>query len=65
MAQLSPTRRRGLGYALYFLPGSLVGAVAPLIAAAIADAFGMTSIFVVSVTIYVIGQVLLKFGVKV
>jgi MFS family permease len=65
MAQLSPIRRRGLGYALFFLPGSLVGAVAPLISAAFADAFGMTSIFVVAVIIYVIGQFVIKFGVKV
>ena len=65
MAQLSPTQRRGLGYALFFLPGSLVGAAAPLISASIADAFGMTSIFVVAVTIYIIGQVTLKFGIKV
>ena len=65
MAQLSPTQRRGLGYALFFLPGSLVGAAAPLISASIADAFGMTSIFVVAVIIYIIGQVTLKFGIKV
>ena len=65
MAQLSPIRQRGLGYALFFLPGSLVGAVAPLISASIADAFGMTSIFVVSLIIYLIGQSILKFGVKV
>lgn len=65
MAQLSPTQRRGLGYALFFLPGSLVGAAAPLISVSIADAFGMTSIFAVSVTIYIIGQVILKFGIKV
>ena len=65
MAQLSPSRRRGLGYALFFLPGSIMGAVAPLISATIADAFGMTSIFVVALTIYVIGQSILKFGVKV
>jgi MFS family permease len=65
MAQLSPTQRRGLGYALFFLPGSLVGAVAPLISASIADTFGMTSIFVVALTIYIIGQAILKFGVKV
>ena len=65
MAQLSPIQRRGLGYALFFLPGSLVGAVAPLISATIADAFGMTTIFLVSVTIYIIGQCILKFGVNV
>jgi hypothetical protein len=36
-----------------------------LISASIADAFGMTSIFVVAVTIYIIGQVTLKLGIKV
>ena len=65
MAQLSPIQRRGLGYALFFLPGSLVGAMAPIIAASIADVFGMTSIFVVAFIIYVIGQSILKFCVKV
>ena len=65
MAQLSPIQRRGLGYALFFLPGSLVGAVAPLLSATIAVAFGMTTIFVVSVTIYIVGQCILKFGVHV
>jgi FSR family fosmidomycin resistance protein-like MFS transporter len=65
MAQLSPIQRRGLGYALFFLPGSLVGAVAPLISATIADAFGMTTIFLVSVTIYILGQCILKFKVNV
>jgi MFS family permease len=65
MAQISPARQRGLGYALFFLPGSIVGAVAPLLSAFIANAFGMTSIFVVSVGIYVIGQCLIKFGVHV
>ena len=65
MAQLSPIQRRGLGYAFFFLPGSLVGAVAPLLSATIADAFGMTTIFVVSVTIYIVGQCILKFRVHV
>ncbi len=65
MAQLSPSRQRGLGYALFFLPGSVMGAVAPMIAAYIADAFGLLSIFMVSLAVYVVGLFVLHFGVKV
>jgi MFS family permease len=65
MAQLSPSRQRGLGYALFFLPGSIMGAVAPMIAAYIADAFGLLSIFMVSLAVYVVGLFVLHFGVKV
>lgn len=65
MAQLSPIQRRGLGYALFFLPGSLVGAVAPLISASLADTFGMTSIFVIAIGIYILDQFIIKIGVKV
>jgi len=65
MARLSPSRRRGLGYALFFLPGSVMGAVAPIIAAHIADAFGLGSIFIVALAVYAVGLAVLKLGVKV
>jgi MFS family permease len=65
MAKLSPSRRRGLGYSLYFLPGSLMGVMAPLIAANVAEAFGMTSIFFVALAVYFVGLALLTLGVKV
>lgn len=64
MAHLSPSRRRGLGYALFFLPGSIMGAVAPIIAAQIAGAFGFANIFVVSLAILATSLALLKFGVR-
>jgi MFS family permease len=64
MAGLSPSRQRGLGYALFFLPSSIMGAAAPIIAAYIGDAFGLTSIFFASIAVYIIGLVVLIFGVK-
>jgi len=65
MARLSPSRQRGLGYALYFLPGSVVGAVAPVIAGYVADTFGFNVIFYLSLVIYVGALGIMKFGVKV
>ncbi len=65
MAKLSPGKKRGLAYALFFLPSSLVGAVAPFLAAAIAERFGMASIFAACTATYVLSLIMLKFGVKV
>ncbi len=65
MAKLSPGRQRGLGFALYFLPGSVMGAVAPMIAALIADNLGMYPIFIASFVAYVAAVLVLMFGVRV
>lgn len=65
MAWFSPSRNRGLGYAFYFLPGSIMGVLAPLFAANFADIFGLTSIFYVALYINIICLVLLKFGIKI
>jgi MFS family permease len=65
MAKLSPSGQRGLGFALYFLPGSVMGAIAPMIAAWIADAYGIYTIFMCSVGILIAALTLLNFGVKV
>jgi MFS family permease len=65
MAKLSPGRQRGLAFALFFLPGSIMGAVAPLMAASIAEAFGLISIFFVSTATFFLALVVLKFGVRV
>jgi MFS family permease len=65
MAKLSPSGQRGLGFALYFLPGSVMGAIAPLIAAWIADSFGMYNVFIACIAIYFIGAAVLQFGVEV
>ena len=65
MARLSPGRQRGLGFALYFLPGSVMGAVAPMLAAFIADSLGTYTIFMVSFAAYLAAVLVLLFGVKV
>jgi NNP family nitrate/nitrite transporter-like MFS transporter len=64
VAKLSPSSQRGLGYALFFLPGSAMGAVAPVIAASIGEAFGLASIFYASIAVYVLGLFVLHFGVN-
>ena len=64
MAKLTPSKQRGLGYALFFLPSSIMGAVAPMIAASIADTFTLTSIFYASTVILFISLGVLRFGVK-
>jgi len=63
-ARLSPPRQRGMGFALSSLPGSLVGAVAPIVAAFIADSYGTYPIFIAAAVIYNIGLAVLQFGVK-
>ena len=65
MAKLSPGKQRGLAYALFFLPGSIMGAVAPILAASIAEAFGLTIIFYTSTVVFFIALGVLKFGVRV
>jgi len=64
-AKLSPSKQRGLGFALYFLPGSIMGAFAPMIAAYIADSFGVYSVFMVSIGVFALTWALFRFGVKV
>ena len=65
VAKLSSSQQRGLGYALYFLPGSIMGAVAPVLAAYIGDAYGLSAIFYASLIVYFAGLFVLKFFVKV
>ncbi len=64
-ARLSPPRQRGVGFALSSVPASLAGSLAAMVAAYIADAYGLYPIFVVAAAIYYIGLGVLQFGVKV
>ncbi|MCW4051190.1 MAG: MFS transporter [Candidatus Bathyarchaeota archaeon] len=64
-AKLSPPRQMGMGFAISFLPQSIVSVVAPLVAAYIADYFGLFPIFTVSFIIMFLGLAVLQFGVKV
>jgi len=63
-AKLSPPRQMGMGFAISFLPSSLVSVVAPVAAAYIADAFGLLPIFTVSFIVMYLGLGVLHFGVR-
>lgn len=63
IARATPASRRGLGYSLYFLPGSVVNTVSPIIGAYIAEAFGLWNIFPAAVVVIVLSLVVLRLGV--
>lgn len=64
-AKLSSSKQRGMGYALYFMPGSIMGAFAPMIAAFIADSFGIFNVFMASAGVFVLAWAVFRFGVKI
>jgi MFS family permease len=65
MAKLTPRKQRGLGYALFFLPSSIIGAIAPIIAGYLADLMGFQNIFNIAVVLNFIALAILRFTVKV
>jgi MFS family permease len=65
MAKLTPSKQRGLGYALFFLPGSIIGAITPVVAGYVADMMGFQTIFNVAVVVNFVALGILKFAVKV
>jgi len=65
MAKLTPSKQRGLGYALFFLPGSIIGAITPVAAGYVADLMGFQTIFNVAVVVNFVALGILKFAVKV
>ena len=65
MAKLTPSGQRGLGYALFFLPGSIIGAVAPVVAGYVADMMGFQTIFNVAIIVNFLALGILRFMVKV
>ncbi len=64
VASLTPRNQRGMGYALLFLPGSIMGAVAPVIAAYIISSFGHSALFPVAIGIYIVALGILYFFIK-
>jgi MFS family permease len=64
MAKLSPGKQRGLAFALFFLPGSIMGAVAPLAAASIGDVFGLAVIFYAVIVLFFLSLAVLQLGVR-
>lgn len=63
-AKLSPPKQRGVGFALSSIPNTAVAPLAAIIAAYIADFYGLYSIFITTAVIYFIGWFILQVGVK-
>jgi MFS family permease len=64
MASLSPGKQRGLAFALFFLPSSIMGAVAPIVAGSLAETYSLVTIFYASAAVFFISLGTLQFGVK-
>lgn len=64
MARLSPGKQRGMAYALFFLPGSIMGSVAPVVGASIGDVFGLAAIFYAAMILFFLSLAVLQFGVR-
>lgn len=50
-ARFTPAARRGMGYALFFLPSYIVGAAAPFVGGFISDAWGIWNSFIVGIAV--------------
>jgi MFS family permease len=64
IAGLTPAARRGLGYAVSFIPMSLVGSVTPTVAGFLAAQMGLLALFPLGIAVSLASLPLLKFGVK-
>jgi len=65
IAKLTPQEKRGMGFAISFLPESIVQAISPIVAALIADTLGLYPIFMTSTLVFFIGLGVFQFGVKI
>jgi hypothetical protein len=54
-----------LGFALYFLPGSIMGVLAPMVSAYIASTYGLLPVFFTATAVLLLCVPVLHFGVKV
>jgi MFS family permease len=64
-SRLSPPKQRGVGFALSSIPEMVIMPLASMIAAYIADFYGLYQIFVATAVIYYVGLAVLQFGVKI
>lgn len=60
VSHFTPMARRGLGYALFFLPSYISGAVAPVIATTLAESHGMWTSFSLAAMLLITGIMLLR-----
>lgn len=60
IARLTPHQSRGFAFSLSFLPGTLTGAIAPIAAAFLVDAWGLWYIFPIALVMLICGLGLLS-----
>lgn len=63
-SKLSPPKQRGIGFALSSIPENVIRPLASIVAAYIADYYGLYPIFIATVVIYYLGLGVLQLGVK-
>ena len=63
-SKLSPPKQRGVGFALSPIPEMEIMPLASMIAAYIAEFYGLYQIFIATAVIYHVGLAVLQFGVK-
>jgi MFS family permease len=64
IARLTPRNQRGMGYSLLFLPGSIMGAISPLISAKLIEALGFSQLFPIAIGISAVSILILVFAIK-
>jgi len=64
-SRLSPPKQRGVGFALSSIPENVIKPLASMVAAYIANYYGLYPIFVATTAIYFVGLAVLQFGVKI
>ena len=64
-ARFSPRKQRGVGFALSSIPMNVVMPVAALVAAFIADTYGLYYIFMTTTVFYFIGLAIFQLGVRI
>jgi len=64
VAQFTPKGRRGIAYAAYFLPSTLVGAAAPVVGALVITAWGIWYVFPMSVLFFVAAATMVQLVLK-
>jgi MFS family permease len=63
-SKLSPPRQRGIGFALSSIPENVIRPLASMVAAYVADYYGLYPIFIATAVIYYLGLGVLQLGVK-
>ena len=64
-SRLSPPKQRGVGFALSSIPENVIMPIAAMVAAYIADSYGLYPIFIATSVIYFIGLAILQLGVRI